>query len=90
MIPADADASVPQDYAACARLLKSAFDRLPSPPPAAAVHFDSCAWVSARLAELLPLPLAAKQKLLEETDGRARLARVNAILMEAGLLRESS
>ena len=34
-------------------------------------RLDSAAWVSARLAELLPLPLPAKQELLELDDARA-------------------
>jgi Lon protease-like protein len=38
--------------------------------------------VSARLAELLPLPLALKQELLE-ADGPARLERLNGILKRA-------
>ena len=46
-------------------------------------RLDSCAWVSARLAELLPLPLAAKQALLELDDARARLQRLNAALARA-------
>jgi Lon protease-like protein len=36
--------------------------------------------VSARLAELLPLPLEAKQALLELDDARARLERLNALV----------
>jgi uncharacterized protein len=43
-------------------------------------RLDSCSWVSARLAELLPLPLEAKQALLELEDGRARLERLNALV----------
>ena len=43
-------------------------------------RLDSCSWVSARLAELLPLPLEAKQALLEMDDGRARLERLNALV----------
>jgi uncharacterized protein len=46
-------------------------------------RLDSCAWVSARLAELLPLPLAAKQALLELDDARARLQRLTAALARA-------
>jgi uncharacterized protein len=40
----------------------------------------SSAWVSARLAELLPLPLEAKQALLETNDGRERLAKLDALV----------
>lgn len=43
-------------------------------------RLDSGAWVSARLAEILPLPLAAKQELLELDDAAAQLERINALL----------
>jgi Lon protease-like protein len=43
-------------------------------------RLDSCAWVSARLAELLPLALESKQALLELDDARTRLMRVSAVL----------
>jgi Lon protease-like protein len=36
--------------------------------------------VSSRLTELLPLPLSAKQELLELTDARARLERLNSLI----------
>jgi Lon protease-like protein len=36
--------------------------------------------VSSRLAEILPLPLAVKQELLEIADGRTRLERLNGFL----------
>lgn len=36
----------------------------------------SSAWVSARLAELVPLPLAEKQALLELSDARERIERL--------------
>ena len=45
-------------------------------------RLDSSAWVSARLAELLPLPLALKQELLE-ADAPARLERLGEILKRA-------
>jgi Lon protease-like protein len=48
---------------------------LPSPH-----KLDSAAWVSARLAELLPLPLPVKQELLEMDDAKERLERVNSLL----------
>jgi uncharacterized protein len=40
----------------------------------------SSAWVSARLAELLPLPLAQKQALLELSDARERIERLTRLL----------
>jgi Lon protease-like protein len=45
-------------------------------------RLDSSAWVSARLAELLALPLEAKQALLELDDGRERLERLNSLLAQ--------
>ena len=44
-------------------------------------RYDSCDWVSARLAELLPLPLAARQELLEIDSGSERLERLHAALV---------
>ena len=46
-------------------------------------RLDSSAWVSARLAELLPLPLEAKQALLETDDGRARLEKLDALVSDS-------
>jgi Lon protease-like protein len=79
MLPDEKDAPVPDSCAACVRLLERVIEQhsglLPSPH-----QLDSAAWVSARLAELLPLPLSAKQELLELDDALARLARVNSLL----------
>lgn len=43
-------------------------------------RLDSCAWVSARLIELLPLSLATKQELLELDDAAERMARLSDLL----------
>ena len=79
LLPVEKDAAVPASCAACVRLLERVIEQhgglLPSPH-----KLDSAAWVSARLAELLPLPLAAKQELLELEDAAARLERVNSLL----------
>ena len=42
--------------------------------------FDSCAWVRARLLELLPISLATKQELLELDDASERMERLRALL----------
>lgn len=79
ILPVEKDAPVPDSCSACVRLLERVIDQhaglLPSPH-----KLDSAAWVSARLAELLPLPLPAKQELLEFDDASARLERVNSLL----------
>ena len=75
----DVDSGIPASCAGCARLLERVIEQqagLFEPPH----RLDSASWVSARLAEILPLPLAAKQELLELTDARTRLERLNSLL----------
>lgn len=74
-----ADATVPPDLASCVKLLERVIEQ--HPELLERPHrLDSCAWVGARLAELLPLPLATKQALLEIDDPRARLSRLQSVL----------
>jgi uncharacterized protein len=82
LLPQDEDASVPESCAGCVKLLQRVMDQqagLFEPPH----RLDSASWVSARLAEILPLPLPAKQELLELRDARARLERLNSLLASA-------
>ena len=75
----DVDSEIPPSCAICVRLLERVIDQqgaLFEPPH----RLESSAWVSARLAEILPLPLAVKQDLLEIPDGRARLERLSGFL----------
>jgi Lon protease-like protein len=80
MLPADIDSPVPEHCKPCVRLLERVIaqqgDALFEPPH----RLDSSGWVSARLAEILPLPLSAKQELFELIDARARLERLNDLL----------
>jgi Lon protease-like protein len=84
-LPEDAAAPVPPELAACRRLLERIVaehgERLFAKP----FRFESSAWVSARLAEVLPLPSSEKQTLLE-LDGVPRLEAVQRLL--ASELRE--
>lgn len=75
----DVDGPVPENLAACVRLLERVIEQQPALFEAPH-RLDSCSWVSARLTELLPLPLAAKQELLELADARARLARLGSLI----------
>ena len=79
VLDAERDAPIPASASICVRLLERVLDEHPevlaSPP-----RLDSSAWVSARLAELLPLPVPVKQELLEMSDAAARLARLTALL----------
>jgi uncharacterized protein len=75
----ESDAPVPADLAGAVKLLERVIEQ--HPELLERPHrLDSCSWVSARLAELLPLPLEAKQALLEMDDGQARLRRLNALV----------
>jgi Lon protease-like protein len=53
---------------------------------AAPLAFDDASWVSFRLAEILPLRIAVKQKLLELTDATLRLAVLHRFLRQQQLL----
>lgn len=57
--------------------------RLPFAEP---FHMDSSAWVSNRLCEVLPVPLKAKQRLMELTDAPTRLEIVHAYLKQHSVL----
>ena len=79
LLDADQDAAIPEHSTRCVKILQRVIDEQPSlfEPP---LRQDSASWVSSRLTELLPLPLSAKQELLELSDARARLERLNALL----------
>jgi len=78
----DDDGPVPSASARCARLLERLLNE--TPDAIAGPHrLDSSWWVGLRLAELLPLPVESKQELLEMTDARVRLERLNSLLAQA-------
>jgi Lon protease-like protein len=79
LIDPENDAPVPESLARCVQLLERVIEQHPElfERPH---RLDSCLWVGGRLAELLPLPLDAKQALLELDDPRTRLERLNALV----------
>jgi Lon protease-like protein len=81
-IAEDEDAPIPPACARCARLLERVIEDAPDAVPEPR-RLDSASWVGLRLAELLPLPMESKQELLEMTDARARLERLNGLLSRA-------
>jgi hypothetical protein len=86
MLPPESDAPVPGVLRPAVRVLRNALAHPSAPPPHPGADFDSCAWVSARLAELLPLPPPMKQRLLELDDAQLRLERLHRLLEDSGLL----
>jgi Lon protease-like protein len=79
VLPEDTDGDVPESCAGCVKLLERVIEQQ-SGLFEAPHRLDSASWVGSRLAEILPLPLAAKQELLELSDARARIERLNALL----------
>lgn len=80
LLPEEDDSEVPDEFSACTLLLKAIIDRAAAPPVEPPFRFESSSWVSARLAEILPVPLASKQRLLEMNDSRQRLEVLRQIL----------
>jgi Lon protease-like protein len=77
--------AIPEEYAACVRLVEMVVADQGKPVFAEPHAFDDAAWVGYRLSEILPVPLLAKQKLLELTDSLARLAILQRFLESRGL-----
>ena len=84
-IPPEASATVPEEFAACARLLEMVVADKGKPVFAEPHAFTDATWVGYRLAEILPVPLIAKQKLLEMSDALGRLSILQRFLESRGL-----
>ena len=82
LLPQDADAKLPEEFGACAALLKAIIDEHGAAIIAGPVRLDSTSWVSSRLSEILPVPLAAKQRLLELEDAAQRIEIINKFLQQ--------
>lgn len=84
LLEEEIDAPLEPDADLCARVLRKAIESggeaLVEPP----LRYASAAWVSARLAELLPLSLDAKQRLLEMDDARDRVEILRRLISAAG------
>lgn len=74
LIPPEPAIAVPEHFLSLVRLLERVVSE-GGPSTFAQPHeFGDAAWVGYRLTEILPVPLAAKQKLLELSDSLTRLA----------------
>jgi len=90
LIPPEVTAEIPAEFASCARLLEMVVadkGKLIFAEPHA---FNDASWVGYRLAEILPVPLIAKQKLLELTDSLGRLSILQRFLESRGLAEKAS
>jgi Lon protease-like protein len=97
LLEADVDGPPAQRHVDCVELLRRIIEdmqsnaagqdgdaRLPFQPP---WKFESSAWVGNRLCEVLPVPLKAKQKLMELDDAATRLDIVTDYLRQHAVLK---
>jgi len=68
----------------CARVLRKIVGAAPADLGETPPRYDCGAWVSARLAELLPLSPASKQRLLEMDDARDRIEILRRLISSSG------
>ena len=73
-------------FAECAALLRKLVAGIGEGRFAQPLRFEDASWVSFRLAEILPLRMDVKQKLLELTDATLRLAVLHRFLRDQKLL----
>jgi uncharacterized protein len=100
LLPADEDRPLAAEHAACADLLRRVIDdqraqaeaigengEPPAVPFEAPYRLDSSVWVGNRLCEVLPVPLKAKQKLMELDDAYTRLEIITQYLKQHAVLK---
>lgn len=80
LLDAEPTATVGERHGPCVEVLRKLVEKLgeeyfPGPHP-----YDDASWVSYRLAELLPLDLVEKQRMLVENDPLGRLDRILHLL----------
>ncbi|HSB22525.1 MAG TPA: hypothetical protein VLE94_05375, partial [Burkholderiaceae bacterium] len=84
MLAPEADAPIDPQSDLCARVLRRIVEAATPGLIGAPPRYDSAAWVSARLAELLPLSLASKQRLLEMDAAPDRLEILRRLISSTG------
>ncbi len=82
MIEPESDAPLPERYLACATLLRAVAEEHGATLFGEPARYDSTSWVSSRLTEILPVPLHAKQKLLELEDAMQRIEILDKFLQQ--------
>lgn len=82
LLPDEVDAPLPAGFRACAAILERAVEEHGAKIFAEPHRFDSAAWVGARLTEILPVPLPAKQKLMELDDPLQRVEILHTFLVQ--------
>lgn len=70
----------------CREVLKVVIDKVGAANFPAPIKLDDPAWVAYRLAEILPVDAAVRQRLLELQDAAARFSLLRRIMVEQGLI----
>jgi uncharacterized protein len=78
---------IPADYARLVPLLRVIVEDLGDRAPPKPHRFFDAAWVGYRWCEVLPIPLLARQKLLELEDSVSRLEIIFRFLSQKGLVK---
>lgn len=86
LIAPEAAADIPEEYSACIRLLELVIADKSAAVFAEPHRLADASWVGYRLTEILPVPLAAKQRLLELGDSLTRLQILHRFLEQRGLI----
>jgi Lon protease-like protein len=73
----------PESFALCRRVLEQIIEKVGSDYFCPPLAYDDPRWISYRLAEVLPLELEEKQRLLELRDDGERLRHLHAYLQQA-------
>lgn len=79
-------APVPEIDPACQEVLRLAIERAGADSVPGPLRLDDAAWVSYRLAEILPITPLEKQALLEMDDSTQRLAQLRQLLLAHGII----
>jgi hypothetical protein len=77
---------LPQAFNRLAVFLELLINRVGKENFRAELAFTDASWVGYRLAEILPLPLAIKQSMLEINDSQIRLKVLARFLTQQGLI----
>ena len=80
MLEDEPAAAVPDEYRKLAALLRGALGQLDTRYRFVNPRYDDASWVGYRLSELLPIPLARKQHLLEVEDPLLRLRQLAEVV----------
>jgi uncharacterized protein len=78
--------AAPEAQEVLVELLQKLIERVGEDHFTADRHFDDANWVSYRLAEILPIKLSVKQKLLEVNDSEVRLRVIAEFLRLQGMI----